>query len=378
MKKSSRAAVAARRTGGQVFRNRARRQERPGPGRRMQFFIETNGGMVLLSRRNWSSLVHRAAPVLLLGIALAVLGNLFMMTRTVTLRLDDAYDTMATITTDPLVVAQNSMLVPEEDDLFEVSGSGRVIDIRMFRKFPVSVSADGETTEVWTYGTNVRELFLLAGVEVGEKDVANYPFEQKIERTAELSLTRWRSERVVTEEVIPYSVQRMGLGSGTANVRYTKGKNGLKRVVLEKEYLGDELVGTTVVSEEIIRKPVDSVAVVLEGGTLSTSRSATTRYSYVLDMLATAYTYGENGPWGNVTATGKPVQVGRVAVDPKVIPLGSRLYITYPNGNVCYGFAVAEDTGGAIKGNRIDLFFETRDEVYSFGRRNVKVYVLDD
>ncbi|MBQ2697973.1 MAG: 3D domain-containing protein, partial [Clostridia bacterium] len=114
------------------------------------------------------------------------------------------------------------------------------------------------------------------------------------------------------------------------------------------------------------------------GGTVATARSATTRFSHVLDMTATAYTYGDGGQWGDITATGKAVAVGYVAVDPRVIPLGSRLYITYPNGGVCYGFAVAEDTGGAIKGNRIDLFFESRDDALQFGRRKVKVYVLHE
>ena len=83
-------------------------------------------------------------------------------------------------------------------------------------------------------------------------------------------------------------------------------------------------------------------------------------------MEATAYS------GGGTTASGMAAAVGRVAVDPRVIPLGTRLYIEG------YGYAVAADTGGAIKGNRIDLFFETYDEAISFGRRKVTVYVLAD
>ena len=150
------------------------------------------------------------------------------------------------------------------------------------------------------------------------------------------------------------------------------------RTIRENRYLGDTLVESVVLSEEVVKEPVTAVVAYGVGGTVATSRSAATRYSYVLDMTATAYTYGEGGHWGDVTASGKAVQVGYVAVDPRVIPLGSRLYITYPDGSECYGFAVAEDTGGAIKGNRIDLFFETYDEAISFGRRTVRVYVLAD
>ena len=66
-----------------------------------------------------------------------------------------------------------------------------------------------------------------------------------------------------------------------------------------------------------------------------------------------------------------------MAVDPRVIPLGTRLYVQSLDGSSDYGFAVAEDTGGAIKGNKIDLFFETAEQVRQFGRRRVKVYILD-
>lgn len=94
---------------------------------------------------------------------------------------------------------------------------------------------------------------------------------------------------------------------------------------------------------------------------------------------ATAYddTPQSQGKWVGKTATGIKPQRGVVAVDPKVIPLGSRLYIESMDGLPSYGYAYAGDTGGAIKGNRIDLFHNTPAECRSFGRRNVRVYILD-
>ena len=92
-----------------------------------------------------------------------------------------------------------------------------------------------------------------------------------------------------------------------------------------------------------------------------------------ITMEATAYTDDANsqGKWVGQTASGMKPQYGVVAVDPKVIPLGTKLYIEG------YGNAVAGDTGGAIKGNRIDLFFNTKSEVSNFGRRSIKVTILD-
>ena len=71
------------------------------------------------------------------------------------------------------------------------------------------------------------------------------------------------------------------------------------------------------------------------------------------------------------------VRYGVVAVDPRVIPLGSRLYIEAENGTWIYGTAVAADTGGAIKGNKIDLYVESYSDAINFGRRKAKVYILE-
>lgn len=87
-------------------------------------------------------------------------------------------------------------------------------------------------------------------------------------------------------------------------------------------------------------------------------------------MVATAYSNLGNGKWGSQTATGVTCRRGIVAVDPRVIPLGTRLYVEG------YGECRAMDTGGAIKGMRIDLFMDRESECNRWGRRRVQVYVL--
>ena len=93
------------------------------------------------------------------------------------------------------------------------------------------------------------------------------------------------------------------------------------------------------------------------------------------DMTATAYyAFGKGGNDINgdgITAIGLRARKGIVAVDPKVIPLGTRLYI--PG----YGEALAADTGGWIKGGRIDLCFESLEECYGYGRRKIKIYLVE-
>lgn len=100
-------------------------------------------------------------------------------------------------------------------------------------------------------------------------------------------------------------------------------------------------------------------------------------YKKVLDISATAYAPGahDNDQWGDKTYTGTQVRPGIIAVDPDIIPLGSRVYIEYPDGHGEY--VTAEDTGGAIKGNRIDIAKETVHEAENFGIQNVKIYVVN-
>ena len=94
-------------------------------------------------------------------------------------------------------------------------------------------------------------------------------------------------------------------------------------------------------------------------------------YGRVMYVEATAYSSQDPG-LGLYTARGNLVGHGIISVDPSVIPLGTRIYI--PG----YGEAVADDTGGAIIGNRIDIAFDTYEEAINFGRQNIKIYILDN
>lgn len=94
-------------------------------------------------------------------------------------------------------------------------------------------------------------------------------------------------------------------------------------------------------------------------------------YKAVMAMEATAY-LPTDGSGEGLTAMGIPATYGVVAVDPSVIPLGSRVYI--PG----YGEAIADDTGSAIIGNKIDIAFDTYEEAINFGRQHIEIYILDD
>lgn len=101
----------------------------------------------------------------------------------------------------------------------------------------------------------------------------------------------------------------------------------------------------------------------------SSNGSSSGQYKKELSMEATAYAGDGITAMGTATVR-NPNGISTVAVDPSVIPLGSKLYI--PG----YGYAIASDTGGAIKGNRIDLFMNSEAECNQFGRRQITVYIV--
>ena len=118
---------------------------------------------------------------------------------------------------------------------------------------------------------------------------------------------------------------------------------------------------------------VDVVTEADGSGTLHFASGATMTFSAARNMTATAYTAGHDGV-GTRTATGTTVRKGVVAVDRKVIPLGTRMFVV-ANGGIVYGSAVAEDTG--IIGNKVDLYHDTYNECIQFGRRGCTVYILE-
>jgi 3D (Asp-Asp-Asp) domain-containing protein len=154
----------------------------------------------------------------------------------------------------------------------------------------------------------------------------------------------------------------------------TQGKKGLVSKQFEVLVENGKEVSRKLISEQKIAEKQDKVvAVGTKDVSLQVSRGADesgTEY-YV---SATAYTAFCNGCSGN-TATGLNLRANPnmkvIAVDPSVIPLGTKVYVEG------YGYAVAADTGGAIKGYKIDVFMPTNQDCYRWGRKKVKIKILN-
>lgn len=257
-----------------------------------------------------------------------------------------------------------------------------VESIRVRRAVKVELTDGGKTETYLTSAETIGDFLNVKRISVSEYDVVAPGLDTKIDDGINVKITRGRRE--ITEEVveIPYETERRENASLARNLisiaRY--GTNGTRTVKTETIYRDGELYSQKVVSDVVTKQPVNEILDVgTKANTIVAPDGTVYTYSKVITCTATAYdaSYESNGPWGAITATGKALASGMVAVDPRVIPLGTKLYIEAPDGSWSYGYAVAEDTGGAIKGNKIDLFYHTNYECRQFGRRKANVYILE-
>ncbi len=181
---------------------------------------------------------------------------------------------------------------------------------------------------------------------------------------------------VEQREAIPFPTLRrvsteMRYGS-SKTVR--AGINGEKQVKYRVFSINGREVSREAISTKIVKKPVEEVVAVGQKLKRFASRGGYFSGKKVISMVATGYSASPRENGGDTsgrTATGLKIGHGVVAVDPKFIPLGTRLFIEG------YGNAVAADTGGAIKGNRIDLGHDSYRKAQAVGRRSVTVHILD-
>lgn len=241
------------------------------------------------------------------------------------------------------------------------------VEIKILRAAEYSLEADGETQTIKSIETNPRALLAQVEIPLGELDQVWTGINEnglKLVKVVRI-IEEFRQEQVE----IPYSTFRQPdhkMMKGEQKLLQA-GKNGLKVDEIRITFADGVEIEREVVNSEVIEKPIRQVVSYgISGGVAPASRSLQNNVKEIRTMEATAYTHT-----GNRTATGIYPYKGVVAVDPKVIPLGSKLYVEG------YGYAEAQDTGGAIKGDRIDIFLDTEGDCVQWGRRIVQVHFLE-
>lgn len=258
-------------------------------------------------------------------------------------------------------------------------------DILILDAKKIAITADGKTQNVLVPFGKIGESLLLAGVRLSQEDILSADRDAMVKDIDKLSIKRVTYKNINVTEEIPFESKKENseeVELGETKLK-TEGVNGEKLVTKKVKYIDGVKDSEKVVAEKVTKAPVDEVTLVGTKGAASADGAGSfidengvkVNYSYKLTGSGTAYT----APAGALTASGREVFEGGVAVNPALIPYGSKLYIETTDGSFSYGYATAIDTGGALMDGSavVDLFYFSLDDCYSFGRRDVNVYVIE-
>lgn len=239
------------------------------------------------------------------------------------------------------------------------------MEIKVRKAIPIIVNADGKKSETYIAPRSVAEALKKLGITLGDKDKISLALEHMLEPNDQLNVVRVTEKIETVKSEIPYQTvaQAADFPVGLPDKIVSRGSNGAQEQTVRLTLEDGKEVDREILGQRVVKAPINQL--VSRGTQTSISRGGSTIYfkrAYV--MKASAYC----SP-GGTTATGAAVSSGIVAVDPRVIPLGQKVYVEG------YGSAHALDTGGAIRGNRIDLYMNSDQEALSWGVRNVLVYV---
>ena len=250
------------------------------------------------------------------------------------------------------------------------------MDITVKRAVPLTLLDGGVKKETWSTSTTVADFLTHQGVSLTELDRVEPALEDKVIENGTINVIRVEKVTDVVEEPISYAVVTTkdgNLPKGTEKV-ITEGKEGLVSREYEMTLENGKEISRVVLNEKKLKDKQDKVVAV---GTKPQPIQVASRgidNGREIYVTSTAYTASCNGCSGT-TATGVNLLANPnakvIAVDPRVIPLGSKVYVEG------YGYAIASDTGGAIKGNKIDVFFPSKTDAYRWGRQTVKIKILD-
>jgi uncharacterized protein YabE (DUF348 family) len=248
------------------------------------------------------------------------------------------------------------------------------MDIAIEKAFQLTLNNGGKKEKVWTTSTTVADFLESKGITLQPLDRVEPTLDTSVKANAVVNVVRIEKVTDVVEEPISYAVVKKKdakLPKGKEKIIST-GQKGLMTKEYEVVLENGKEVSRKLINKNYIKDKKDQiVAVGTKVNKVQVSRGAETGEEYY--VTSTAYTANCNGCSG-FTATGinlhQNPNIKVIAVDPSVIPLGTKVYVEG------YGYAVAADTGSAVKGYKVDVFFSTKAEAYRWGRRTIKIKIL--
>ncbi len=323
------------------------------------------------------------AAVVLAAATLVMSTFVSVRSRAITVNDGDVSQVVLTMDDDPYKAVKKAGISLEEYDLLDVDEVKGTIDVN--RAMTVEVQADGASTLLHMTEGTVADALSRANITVGQNDKISLPADTALSDGLLIDVDRVGYEEYTVSEAIPYETETRStfvLSPGrTKELRV--GVNGAHTVTYRKTVVNGEVVSTDMVKETVSVKPVTRILLVgSQPGvpyskvpfslSLNEKNQPVSYKTVYAAKSCTAYAIGTRG------ASGMRLGIGTVAVNPNIIPYGTKLWIASPDGRYVYGYAIAADTGTFASGTRTfcDLYFGSYIESCYFGRRNMNIYVL--
>ena len=289
-----------------------------------------------------------------------------------------------------LVLEKAGVAMCDKDVVKKLPGKSGEDVLQVYRAYSVHVAADGVEQDVILAMGSVSDVLDMANVELGEEDYVSVDLNEPTEPDMEIVVNRVNYRERTEVEPIPFTTvntQSYLLGRGQSRI-VSMGVNGRQEIVYKDKVVDGKVVESTVISSKVTADPKQQVvargmsprmpASLIEPpkGFQLNSKGIPTHYKRVITNAVSAAYSAKSGSY---TASGMRAFQGTVAVNPKVIPYGTRLYITSADNRYVYGYAIAADTGTALRQGRIDvdLFFNSYEASCRWGMKKVNIYVLD-
>lgn len=346
-----------------------------------------------MRRRNILIRGYVALLSLILVLSLTALLSQTAFATTYVINDGDRVVTCTSFATDPEQVLDQAGVPLEEHDTYttEAAADGSTITVTRARR--ITVHYRGQTMEATSHGETVAQLLQRLGLELTGEDVVSHGLEeavydgmvltvkQVITRRETFSSVLSHETRYLTDSQLPAGTEKV-LAEGrdgellrTADITYINGKEARRVILSETRLREPEAEVVAVGSGDAESASAEVSAPVIGDGYILLPTGERLTYTHTDTVRATAYTHTDAG-CDRITATGSTVRWGTVAVDPRYIPYGTRMFIMASDGSYIYGVATAEDCGGDIKGDRMDLYMPTYEQCREFGRRRCTLYFL--
>lgn len=297
-----------------------------------------------------------------------------------------------TYTTDPkMVLDELGFSLGEADSYTTDATEGSEIAINVLRYQSITVYHCGEKLQLDSYGETVAELLSRNGIVLYENYVVSESLDTETFDGMVLSVDHVVERQESYTKEIPYEVIYCDDPNLPAGEEKILASGSVGQILYEDSviYKNSAEQNRTNLQETVLEQPVNEIVArgtgvggnpdmpLIGDGVIVLPTGEILTYHAARRFSATAYTKTDAG-CDDYTATGTRVHKGVVAVDPTVVPYGTRMFIVTADGSYVYGLSTAEDCGGGIKGNHLDLYHDTYDECMQFGVRNCTVYFLGD